>query len=292
MEKPETEKVAADSVSAAPLPKTSPLTSTTLTVVRFYPEPERWDFSPWVNRLEALLTFSGCPYEIASTLPPLAPRGRLPVLRLREGSKKEIIPDSLFGYNELVKRGMARELDVGLTPEDLAKSRTIQSLLEEIFLFWVKEGWVEQYYTARDKVVLYSLPWPARLAAGYYMKQRVSASRCELSGFSFKRPESEVDEVRQTAVDALAIWVGEKRYVLGGDSPTRADAAIFGFLVSAYAHPQSVLYLNLTRIASSLVLTILSWLPKLAAAMKTHSNLQRYAEGLRKTWYPDRPSFV
>ncbi|KAF8313593.1 hypothetical protein DL93DRAFT_2167715 [Clavulina sp. PMI_390] len=252
IEKPETLKAQADLASRSTLHKSQLAVDTTITLVRFYLERELWDFSPWVNRLEALLTFSGATFEISTGFPSQYPRSRIPV-------------------NELAKRGLVRELDVGLSPDDVATSRAIQSLIEEIFLLLIKEGWVEQFPVARDKIILHKLSFPIRPIVAFRAK-RSFTKRCELAGLSKRRPESEIQELRQTAIDALAVWVGDKKHVLGGESPTRADAAIFGFIVSACAYPH--------------------WLPKLAAAIKSHPNLCAYAEGLRKAWYPNRASFM
>ncbi|KAF8313579.1 hypothetical protein DL93DRAFT_2080874 [Clavulina sp. PMI_390] len=263
-------KAAAIPLTTTSIPSSALSTSTVPTLLRFNPDPQRWDFSPWVNRLEALLTFSESSFELGTGNALTAPRGKLPVVRLQEGSKSEIIPDSLHAYQELVKRGVVRELDVGLSPEEIAKSRAIQSIVEEIFLLLAKEGWIDQYYIARDNVVLSRMPFPIRAAVGYYVWRNMS-NRCRLSGLK-QRTDAEIDDLRQTGVDALATWVGSNKHILGGNSPTRADAAVFGYVASVYVNPH--------------------WFPKLTTAVKAHPNLLTYTEGLRKTWYPNRPSFM
>lgn len=106
-------------------------------LVRFEKRPERFDLSPWVNRLEALLTFSQSTFKLDEKKGDsrAAPRGTLPVLKLGE----EIIPDSLFGYETLIKRGLATDLDGGLDAAGLAESRLVQSLIEELYWLLIKE---------------------------------------------------------------------------------------------------------------------------------------------------------
>lgn len=174
-------------------------------LVRFDPNPRRFDLSPWVNRLEALLKFSRSSFELDKTRGSSrsAPRGKLPVIKLPSDSpdKFEIIPDSLFAYEALVKRGLANELDAGLDAEALAKSRAIQALIEENYHFMTKERyvqygygkkiprsssatdtlllliyrWIDQYYYARDKVALRALSYPVRLTVGYWLYRDVCA---------------------------------------------------------------------------------------------------------------------
>ncbi|KAF8315727.1 hypothetical protein DL93DRAFT_856030 [Clavulina sp. PMI_390] len=236
------------------------------TIVRFDNNPQHFDTSLYVNRLEALLTFSKSPYDIDSQAgnPQTAPRGKLPYIKLGQ----ETIPDSLFGYEELVRRGLASELDVGLTPKDLATSRAITSLVQELFVHVVMERWIDQFYYAREKA-LGHLWYPLRVMIAYFIYRSISSSG---RAMEFGRPAHETDTLRQTAIDALATWVGEKKHVLGGDAPTRVDAIVFGLIAAVHAD--------------------LRWNPKHAASFHAHPNLREYAEGLRKTWYPDRPSFL
>lgn len=104
--------------------------------------------------------------------------------------------------------------------------------------------------------------------------------------------------MRDTGLDALATYVGDKRHVLGGDSPTRADAIIFAYIAAICGNPKcvsgNILYRPFATFALefNFAYLILRWVPKLAAALHARPNLLSYAEGLRQTWFPDRKSFV
>ncbi|KAF8307747.1 hypothetical protein DL93DRAFT_2087729, partial [Clavulina sp. PMI_390] len=223
--------------NAQPSPSTIPV------LARFEDRPNEWDFSPWVNRLEALLTFSNTPFELETKFgnPITTPRGRLPIVKLQSPvtKKQETIPDSLFAYRELVKRGLANDLDTGLSADEMAKSRAIQSLLEEIYLLLLSEGWIDHFKIARDKLFLRTLPYPIRMIVGYLFYRKMCLRR-ELAGLK-NRPASEIDFLRNSGMDAIATWVGEgKKHILGGETPTEADAIVFAYLATIYANPEYV----------------------------------------------------
>ena len=117
-------------------------------LVRFEVRPDKFDGSTWCNRLEALLTFSHSSFQLHDARGDLraTPRGKLPCLRIAapagSAQEPEIIPDSLFAYEELIRRGEAHDLDVGLDEKQIALSRTIQSTVEELYWILTKERFV------------------------------------------------------------------------------------------------------------------------------------------------------
>ena len=85
--------------------------------------------SPYVNKLDALLTFSALKnvtYEGGTILE--APRGKLPYISL-DGT---FIPDSELAYDSCISKGLVHCLDrkATLNEKELALSRSIQALVE------------------------------------------------------------------------------------------------------------------------------------------------------------------
>lgn len=110
------------------------------TLVRFEGDQSKFDLSTWVCRLENLLTFCGASFELSTGQgdPTKQPRGLLPVIKYGE----EVVPDSMFAYQDAVKKGLAKELDAELSPEEKATSRAIESLVEELYWICTKERYV------------------------------------------------------------------------------------------------------------------------------------------------------
>lgn len=101
------------------------------------------------------------------------------------------------------------------------------------------ERWLKNYYTHRDKT-LYAIPWPMRIYIGSVVHSKIvqtlngqgTGRHSDQEIFSFVR------EVWQTLDEALAVSKSKSSpdapfWVLGGSSPTEADASLFGFVTSA-----------------------------------------------------------
>lgn len=124
--------------------------------------------SPYVNKLDALLTFSALKnvtYE-GGTIQE-APRGKLPYIAL-DGT---FIPDSELAYNSCVSKDLVRCLDkkAVLNEKEIALSRSIQALVErnliemltyerQVYPHMFKcpflnspPSWIENWYLTKDK---------------------------------------------------------------------------------------------------------------------------------------------
>ncbi|KAF8315728.1 hypothetical protein DL93DRAFT_2166684 [Clavulina sp. PMI_390] len=211
----------------------------TPTIVRFDNDPHHFGTSVYVNRLEALLAFSNSSHELGSQPgnPKTSPRGKLPYIKLGQ----EMIPDSLFGYEELIRRDLASELDVGLFAKELGISRAITSLVEEIYLHFVIERFIHFWLVilvlsrANSRYACLLLWLPLRMIIASYVYRLILSRRCALD---LERPADEIDSVRRTALDALATWVGHKTHLLAGDPPTRVDTIVFGLIATVHADPR------------------------------------------------------
>jgi hypothetical protein len=109
----------------------------TITLCRYATSPGCFCGSPWANRLDALLTFSSTPFEYSTKMANnlTSPNGRIPYVLV----DKEMIADSLFAYDELVKRGLAKTLDEGLSQKELALSRSVMALATTMVRYLEKE---------------------------------------------------------------------------------------------------------------------------------------------------------
>ena len=118
-----------------------------------------------------------------------SPNGRIPFVLV----DNEMIADSLFAYGELVKRGLAKDLDDRLSDKDLALSRCVMALVTTLVRYLEKERyvrkvaairnvlpipdsdgrWIDNYTFSRDKV-LERLWWPIRPALAYLIYRDAS----------------------------------------------------------------------------------------------------------------------
>jgi len=195
-----------------------------------------------------------------------SPNGRIPFVLV----DNEMIADSLFAYGELVKRGLAKDLDDRLSDKELALSRCVMALVTTMVRYLEKERWIDNYKFSRDKV-LERLWWPIRPAIAYliYRDAYKLLTSLELTTIT----QAQLDGLRDSGLDALAALLIDadgrtKKYFLGGDKPTTVDACVMTIIVTPC---QSV-----------------EWSPRFYEAVRKRPVLVEYAEEMRKTWWPTR----
>ena len=116
--------------------------------------------------------------------------------------------------------------------------------VSSICLIQMRERWVDNYYVQRDKV-LSSQPLPLRVAIGYLIYRKISATLHGQGTGRYSRDEVRAfrEEVWQALSDLLeesSRQSGAQRgsrepfWVLGGAQPTEADTSLFGFIVSIH----------------------------------------------------------
>ena len=128
--------------------------STEIKFFRFNASETGFDYSPWCNKLEALLTMTNTKFTLHGTMNNKAPRGKLPYIEVSaEGAVGEKIPDSELAYRELVKRGIAEDLDRDLTEEQRATTVAITALLEKFYTYTIVERYVEHGHRAHLTVL-------------------------------------------------------------------------------------------------------------------------------------------
>ncbi|KAL3436680.1 hypothetical protein BDV09DRAFT_43489 [Aspergillus tetrazonus] len=215
-----------------------------LTLYRGWLEPNRYVWSPFVVKLEARLRFAGVPYKTASGSVKTAPKGKIPYIEITDGddgSTPASIGDSTLIINHLIERGILQDLNAGLSRSDRAHDLAARALLEDKLYFYnTRERWTENYYTMRDHV-LSAIPYPIRVLVGLLIyRSTVQTLHGQGTG---RYSADEIEKFREEvwgAVNDLLVASKVKAqdragpfWVLGGETPTEADATVFGFVVSA-----------------------------------------------------------
>lgn len=190
------------------------------------------NLSHFCCKLETYLRLTGIPYQIVESMPPKAPKGKLPFIE-DEGRK---ISDSDLVIRYLVQKYGDR-LDVSLSPSQKAISVAMQRLLED-HLFWITM-YTRWQYTEKNwrtnKAAIFGVfpPLIRDVVANVY---RVFVRR-QIHGHGLGRHSSEeVFQFGRADLDALSDFLGDKPYFMG-DKPTLLDASAFGVLVNTLACP-------------------------------------------------------
>ncbi|KDQ17484.1 hypothetical protein BOTBODRAFT_575366 [Botryobasidium botryosum FD-172 SS1] len=242
-----------------------------VTLYRFNKNNEKFDQSTWVSKLESYLVFSRTEHATALGDLGKAPRGKLPYAAITAGdAPTEMIADSEHVYDTLVSRGIAQELDIDLTAEQKALTVAMSTLVEQLYWLGVKERWIDNFYWARDKGPLRGLVYPMRLFIGQMVWRRISGVMTVLGHNA--RSQEELTTIRTKGLASLSALIGEKKYIHGGDAPTRIDAWVFGFLAASLCTPCE------------------EWNPIMRDSIMSYENLKRYAADIQKEWFPKRPA--
>ena len=174
---------------------------------------------------------TGIEYDIKTTLPLLAPKGKLPYIE--DGDLK--LADSRFIIRYL--KAKYKDLDEGLTPAESALSLAMQRLIEE-HLFWAtmysRWQYTEANWQVTKKAIFEVLPPVIRDLAAVYYRRKIK--RQILGHGTGRHNAEEVFELGMLDIDALSACLGDKKYFLG-DKPTSLDATAFGFLINTLGCP-------------------------------------------------------
>ncbi|MBE1159846.1 glutathione S-transferase family protein [Dyella acidiphila] len=184
------------------------------------------DTSPFVLKTEVQLQMAGLAYQRESTIPPLAPKGKVPYI-VDDG---EAVPDSTF-IRAHIERKYGVDLDEGLDARQRAEAWAIERLLEDHLYFamvWFR--WIVPENFAKG---------PARFADSAPESER-EALRCQLQerkeadlrahGIGRHNGE-EIASLGRRSIDALAALLGERSYLMG-ERVSSVDATALGVLAS------------------------------------------------------------
>ncbi len=218
------------------------------------------DPSPFVIKAEVLLKMAGLPYQTVRSGPLKAPKGKLPYL-VDDG---ELIADSTFIRWHLEKKHGA-DFDKGLSREQRAIGWAFEKMAEE-HLYWamVHARWTDDANFAKGVKSFFDVvPAPIRPLVIRAVRRRV---RNALHGQGMGRhTDSEVAALGIRSIEAIADFLGAKRYFLG-DEPTGTDATIFASVAC--------------------VLCPVFDTP-LRTAVERRDNLKAYVARMTARWYPE-----
>ncbi|RAL12428.1 glutathione S-transferase family protein [Aspergillus homomorphus CBS 101889] len=215
-------------------------TTPEITLYRGFPYPGQYTWSPFVTKLEARLRFARVSYRTATGSPLRSPRGKIPYVDIThpKTGTKTTISDSALIARGLVEDGVLPDINGDLEPQEKVLDAGVRAMLEDrLYFFQSHEKWVENYYEMR-RHVLQALPYPAQIAVGYFIYRKQTQMLYDQGTMRFTSEELKgfKEEIWAT-LNELLVWERAKKetdgpfWVLGGEEPTEADAALFGFIV-------------------------------------------------------------
>ena len=218
------------------------------------------NLSHFCCKTETYLRMAGIEYTIKTTLPLLAPKGKLPYIE--DDDLK--LADSRFILQHLKTR--YKDLDQDLNPAESALALAMQRLIEE-HLFWATMYSRWQYTDANwqinKKAIFGVLPPVIRDIAAIIYRYKINK---QIYGHGTGRHTAEeIFELGMLDIDALSACLGDKKYFLG-NQPVSLDATAFGFLIDTLGCP-------------------------IESPLKEYSlskdNLRNYVDRIKAEYYPD-----
>jgi glutathione S-transferase len=182
--------------------------------------------SPFVIKSNVQLQMAGLPYAKESTIPPQAPKGKVPYLK----DDGEVVCDSTF-IRAHIERKYGVDLDESLDALQRAQAWAIERMLEDHLYFamvWFR--WIVPENFAKG---------PARFADGApeaereQLRRELQARKHEdLRGQGIGRHSAgEIAALGVRSIDAVATLLGDKPYLMG-ERMSAVDAFAFGVLAS------------------------------------------------------------
>jgi glutathione S-transferase len=216
--------------------------------------------SPFVIKSEVQLQMAGLPYQRESTIPPLAPKGKVPYIT----DGREVVPDSTF-IRAYIEGKYGVDLDEGLDARQRAESWAIERLLEDHLYFamvWFR--WIVPENFAKGPAHFAdAAPEDEREQLRRVMWERRDAD-LRSHGIGRHKPE-EIADLGKRSIDAVSAWLGDRTYLMG-ERLTAVDATAFAVLAS--------------------ILTPFFDTP-LRDALVEHPNLVAYVQRMMQRFYPE-----
>ncbi len=188
-----------------------------------------WDtpnLSPFCCKVETYLRMTGVPYRVADSVPPSAPKGKLPYIT-DDGEK---IADSRLIIEYLRDRHHV-DLDQPLSPAERAQSTAFQRMIEDD-LHWAMmwSRWVQPHnWQANKRAIFGRFPPVLRDSVAGYARRRV---RKQIRGQGLAtNTESELFHLGKKDLTALSDFLADKPFFVG-DTPSSLDACAFGMLIN------------------------------------------------------------
>ena len=218
------------------------MSTTEPTVILFgfpYP-PNAASGSGYCQKVEVFLRFASIPYELRSTRPDKAPKGKLPYVEIYHpksksaNSKPEIVPDSHFIVRHLISQGILDDPDLsaGLTAVQKAESRAWQAYIEELLHpSIIYERWcIDENYAMIASDIFGNVPWLLRPIITWFIRRTV---RNGMWGDGIGRHSvAQVEILQKEAVEALEARLEGRIYFHGDEKPSGIDLILVAFLQS------------------------------------------------------------
>lgn len=182
--------------------------------------------SPFVIKTEVQLQMAGLSYTRESTIPPQAPKGKVPYLT----DDGEVICDSTF-IRAHIERRYGVDLDEGLDARQRAEAWAIERLLEDHLYFamvWFR--WIVPENFAKGPAHFADR---APEAEREQLRRDIQARKNDdLRGHGIGRHSAgEIAALGVRSIDAVATLLGDKPYLLG-ERMSAVDATAFGVLAA------------------------------------------------------------
>lgn len=203
-------------------------------MLKLYQFKRTWgipNLSPFCCKIETYLRMADIEYEIKSTLPLGAPKGKLPYIE----DNGKTLGDSRFIISYL--KSTHKDLDKELSDTELAVSVAMQRLLEE-HLFWAmlysRWQYTDENWQVNKKAIFEGLPPIIRDIVANGWRQKIKR---QIFGHGTGRHHTdEIFTLGKQDIDALSASLGNKPYFLG-DQPTSLDTSAFGLLINIIGCP-------------------------------------------------------
>ncbi|KII92726.1 hypothetical protein PLICRDRAFT_37526 [Plicaturopsis crispa FD-325 SS-3] len=202
----------------------------------FAKQPDDSSASGFCQKLETFFRAANIEgYTHVATIPPKAPKGKLPYISLERDGKTEVIPDTHFIVEHLVRTGVAPDLDASLTPVQRAESRAWEAWTEERMypaIVHTRMGRPHNFATLQAGL---PVPAPLRPLVGWYLRRQILSSLW-YQGVG-RHSSKEIDSFIREWVDALADRLedaAEKGGFFHGSEPTMVDVVVYGFLANMF----------------------------------------------------------
>ncbi|KAI9808885.1 MAG: hypothetical protein M1827_007160 [Pycnora praestabilis] len=219
-------------------------------------DPGKYNWSPFVNKLQARLRFASTSYDVKSCSLSQAPKGKIPYVGFSERSSgsgdisavpSRYVGDTGFIIKQLVETQDLPNLNDNLSNVDLAQDLGLRALLEDkVYFMQMRDRWLSDdgFYKMRDEGPLATIPYPLRLVVGMIVYRKILQA---LHGQGVGRYSTdEVDILRNEAWAIISDFLSNSRngtganrpqWALGGEKPTELDATLFGFLSAVLTCP-------------------------------------------------------
>lgn len=190
----------------------------------FFGEP---DGSPFVVKTMILLKMAGLAFDLKSTPPFKAPKGKLPFIV----DDEEIIADSTF-IRRHVEKKYGHDFDAGLTPEQKAASWVVEKFLEDHFYWLVlADRWLDDANFDHGPAQFFTTA-PAPLRRPIAKLVRRAIRKAALAQGLFRHNAEQRAALAGAGIDAAATLLGDKKF-FHGDTPSGVDATLGAFATGA-----------------------------------------------------------